>query len=155
MLFRLALTAVLAFSHVPPPAETDPAKPAPQVEFQTIDGTVTVQLEIANTMESRTRGLMYRKTLAPNRGMVFVFPREENHHFWMKNTYLPLDLIFVNAKGAIVGIVENAEPGSLVSRSVEKPSLYVIEVNGGFCRRHRVQRQSQITFRGVPTEIPK
>ena len=93
--------------------------------------TIVFQLEIANTEKSREQGLMDRKTLAPNTGMLFVFDRNVPHTFWMKNTYLSLDMIFLNEHKCIVGLVKSAEPLTETPRSISAPSKYVIEIAGG------------------------
>ena len=68
---------------------------------------------------------MERRELAANHGMLFVFPREAPQQFWMKNTLIPLDMIFIRADGTIAGIVADAEPLTLTGRGVSAPSLYV------------------------------
>lgn len=85
-------------------------------------------LEVADTPETRARGLMFRHDLAPDRGMVFVFPEEDVHTFYMKNTYIPLDMIFVGSDLTVRGVVEDARPLTLDIRSVDRPSRYVVEV---------------------------
>jgi uncharacterized membrane protein (UPF0127 family) len=74
---------------------------------------------------------MYRKELARNAGMVFIFPETAQHSFWMKNTPLPLDMIFLDEEKKVVGIIESAVPYSTKSVGVSAPSKYVIEVNAG------------------------
>ena len=74
---------------------------------------------------------MYRKSMPRDRGMLFRMDRVSNHSFWMKNTLIPLDIIFISPDGEIVGIVENAEPRTLTGRSVGRPSKYILELNGG------------------------
>src|SRR5258708_624377 len=74
---------------------------------------VKVVVEVADTPDTQTRGLMYRKMLDPDHGMVFLFDAEAAHAFWMKNTSIPLDMIFIAHDGRVVGIHANAEPFSL------------------------------------------
>jgi uncharacterized membrane protein (UPF0127 family) len=93
--------------------------------------TVSFQIEIADTPASREQGLQYRETLSASQGMLFVFPDEDVRTFWMKNTPLPLDLIFISADLKIVGIIPNTTPFSLAPLSVSKPSRYVLEIKGG------------------------
>ena len=106
-------------------------------------------MEVADTPEARTRGLMYRKELAANAGMLFVFPREEMLEFWMKNTPLPLDMIFIGADGKVVGIVERAQPFSTTPRGPGVPAQYVLEVNGGFAAEHGVRVGDRVEFSHV------
>lgn len=110
---------------------------------------VNVRVEIANTNEMRQRGLMYRKQLADDAGMLFVFPSAQPQQFWMKNTPLPLDMIFIGADRRIVGIVENTKPFSTEGRGVGKPSKYVLEVNGGFSAKHGLRAGDRVDFHGI------
>jgi uncharacterized membrane protein (UPF0127 family) len=117
----------------------------PEVVIHTQAGTaVRVPVELALTPEARERGLMYRRDLAEGAGMLFVFPDSAVRSFWMKNTPLALDMIFIDDEGHIAGIVENAVPFSLVSRTVGVPSRYVLEVHAGFTRRHGVQAGDRV-----------
>ena len=107
------------------------AERGPLARFVTTRGTVEIALEVADTQETRTRGLMYCDTLADGRGMLFVFERDADHEFWMKNTLIPLDMIFIAADGRIVGIHADATPLSTASIGVSVPSRYVLEMPGG------------------------
>jgi uncharacterized membrane protein (UPF0127 family) len=107
---------------------------APRVVFVTSAGEVTVSVEVADTPAATSRGLMFRRELPRDAGMLFVFDGEEPHQFWMKNTYLPLDMIFVSARLEVVGVVADAEPLNETPVGVGKPSKYVVEVNAGFAR---------------------
>lgn len=93
------------------------------------------QVEVMRNDEQRARGLMFRREMAQDRGMLFDFKREQPVAFWMKNTYLPLDMIFIDSKGVIVNIAENTEPLSERSVPSVKPVLGVLEVNAGVSRR--------------------
>lgn len=74
---------------------------------------------------------MNRKTLSQDSGMLFIFPKEQIQTFWMKDTLIPLDMIFMDKQKKIVGIVYNATPKTEDKRSIDKPSQYVLEVNAG------------------------
>ncbi len=87
--------------------------------------------EIADNSGKRAQGLMFRKSLPENQGMLFVFPYKSNHTFWMMNTFLPLDIIFADENKEIVGIIENTTPKSLQPLTIDKPSKYVLEINSG------------------------
>ena len=112
----------------------------PRVVLISPDGKkkVTVNIELACTDEDRQQGLMYRKKLGEFDGMLFVFPVESEQSFWMKNTYIPLDMIHINKKKEVVGVVENATPHDLSPRKVSAPALYVLEVNAFFARKHGI-----------------
>jgi len=98
-----------------------------------------VVAEVARTPEELERGLMFRERLAPGTGMLFVFSESAEHAFWMKNTLVPLDMIFVDEGGTVVGVVERAEPLSTALRGVGKPSRQVLEVPGGWAAEHGVR----------------
>lgn len=93
---------------------------------------------------------MFREHMDEDAGMLFLFDKMEVQSFWMKNTRLPLDMLFLDESGTIVGIVENAEPLSLTSRSVGLPSRYVLELNGGTSRRLGIEAGQKARFLGVP-----
>jgi uncharacterized membrane protein (UPF0127 family) len=111
--------------------------------------TVEVSLEVAATPAERERGLMYRSSLAEGRGMLFVFDADRNHSFWMKNTLIPLDMLFIARDGTVVGIHANATPLSTADIAVGKPSRYVLEVPGGWAARHGIDEGARVEFRGV------
>ena len=112
---------------------------------------VEVSLEVAATPAERERGLMYRRSLAEGRGMLFVFDADGNQSFWMKNTLIPLDLLFIARDGTVVGIHANATPLSTANIAVGKPSRYVLEVPGGWAARHGISAGARVDFRGVNT----
>jgi uncharacterized protein len=112
---------------------------------------VVFQVEVADTPAKRTMGLQYRKELGADRGMIFLFPSESRQSFWMKNTPISLDMIFINSQRRIVGIVERTAPYSLETRSVEGPSQYVLEINGGLAKRHGIQAGDTVRFEGIQT----
>lgn len=111
--------------------------------------SVTVFVEIADTPDTQTLGLMYHQHLDPDHGMLFVFPDERPHAFWMKNTSIPLDLIFIARDGRIVGIHSNAEPFSLAPIDVGVPSRTVLEVNAGFAAAHGLAVGDAVAYRNV------
>lgn len=141
---------LLACPASPPPS---PARPAarPRVVIDSPSGRHTaVEVDLARTPEEHERGLMFRDRLAPGTGMLFVFAESSDHVFWMKDTLIPLDMIFVDGAGAVVGVVERAEPLSLSPRSIGAPSRYVLEVAGGFAAEHGVRPGDRARFEGLP-----
>ncbi|HOU55034.1 MAG TPA: DUF192 domain-containing protein [Myxococcota bacterium] len=115
--------------------------------FENPDGRrVSFRVEVASTPDQRERGLMFRRELGADRGMVFVFPREEPQTFWMKNTYVPLDMIFVASDGQVVGVVENARPLTLDPRTVEGAARMVLEVPAFGARRAGIGPGSRVRF---------
>lgn len=105
------------------------------VTVVTASGPVTFQTEIAATEPEREAGLMFRKTMASDAAMLFDFGTPRPVAFWMKNTYLPLDMIFIAADGTISAIAKQAAPLSETIISVNDPVLAVLEVNGGTADR--------------------
>ena len=112
-------------------------------------GVHRVEVEVAATPETRTRGLMWRRELPSGQGMLFVFPEEEVQSFWMKNTLIPLDMLFIDSTGLILGIIERAEPHSLSGRSVGLPGRYVLEVAGGWCQSKGIKRGGTAQLQGL------
>ena len=108
--------------------------------------SVRVDVETVKTPELRARGLMHRKKLADRAGMLFLFDREQILSFWMRNTLISLDMVFINNDKKIVGILENVPPLNEKSRRVDVASRFVLEVNAGFCKKHNVNVGSQVTF---------
>jgi uncharacterized membrane protein (UPF0127 family) len=108
--------------------------------FTRPDGAVRarVHVEIADEPHSRQLGLMYRRSMGMDYGMLFIFDSAATQTFWMKNTILPLDMIFVDSGGRVVTIHRNTEPHSLQTYASSGPALYVVEVNAGFARLHGV-----------------
>jgi len=97
---------------------------------------------------------MFRKSMDADAGMLFVSENERPHVFWMKNTLIPLDMIFIGANRRIVGIVQNAEPQSLTGRQVDGPSQYVLEIGGGLSASLGIRAGQFVEFRGVPMTTP-
>jgi uncharacterized membrane protein (UPF0127 family) len=122
----------------PDPERVHTPPPTPTVTFLTATAEVTVHVEVVKEPQELARGLMYRRKLAPYHGMLFAFPRQRKQVFWMKNTYIRLDMIFVNDERVVVGVVADAEPMTLTPRSVSQPARYVVEVAGGFAAEHGI-----------------
>lgn len=123
-----------------------------QVTFPDAPGTPSVVVELAAKDAERARGLMYRTHLAKNEGMLFLPDGPaEVQTFWMKNTCIPLDMLFIDKHGVIVGILENVPPMNLDPRSVNKPSSYVLEVNGGWSATAGVRTGQRVILPKTPT----
>ena len=122
----------------PPDPEGPPNLPIVHAAFPDVSG-VAVEAELAQSEHDSSRGLMYRKSLAEGRGMLFDLRFRDDHKFWMHNTCIPLDLIYIDEDGLIVGIIENAPTLDDESRGVGCPSRWVLEVNAGWSRRHGVK----------------
>ena len=94
------------------------AKGPPRVILQSgPESKITVKVEVVSRNEDRAKGLMFRQKMAAEAGMLFVYQHDADHSFWMKNTFIPLDLIFITADMRVIGIVENTKPMSKVGLS--------------------------------------
>ncbi len=104
------------------------------VTIKTATNDIEVIVEIADDIDEQAIGLMYRTTMKEDRGMLFVFEEEKQRVFWMKNTKLSLDILFVDEFGVIVDIKENFEPCVVdeCEKYYSKPAIYALEVNAGF-----------------------
>ena len=127
-----------------------PASPAPRVVIETAAGArATVTVELARTDAEREHGLMGRRALDEEAGMLFLFEASEVRAFWMKNTLIPLDMLFIDDGGRVAGIVREAEPLTLTPRTPGVPARYVLEVRGGWAARHGVAPGDRVRFEGV------
>lgn len=101
--------------------------------------TFTIRAKISKTPKDIIRGLMYRKNpLAKDNGMLFVMGKGI-HSFWMKNTYIPLDMIFLDDKYNVVGYIKNRKPLDMIPMNIGKESYYVLEMNGGWVDRNDIK----------------
>lgn len=106
-----------------------------------------IDVEIADTDDKRHTGLMYRESMEDNQGMLFIFPSEELQAFYMKNTIIPLDIIFINTKKQIVKIYKNTTPFSEQDLPSLKPIQLVVEVNAGFTDKYNIKEGYNIEWR--------
>ncbi|MBM4363161.1 MAG: DUF192 domain-containing protein, partial [Deltaproteobacteria bacterium] len=130
----------------PPPEGEAPSLPRGWVTFPDTPAAPRVAVEVARTDESRARGLMYRTALADGEGMLFDWPDEELRTFWMHDTCVPLDMMFIATDGTILGIVEQVPVLNDSPRGVPCPSSRVLEVPAGWSRAHGVQPGQRIAF---------
>lgn len=120
-----------------------PASPAQQLaRFPTGELTIEsanarhkFQVELATTPAQLEQGLMFRQSMAPDAGMLFDFQRPVPVSMWMKNTFIPLDMLFIDAQGRIINIAERTVPHSLEPVSAAAPARAVLELNGGTAAR--------------------
>ncbi len=97
-----------------------------------------IEIEFAISDSEMMQGLMYRDSMANNQGMLFIYPYQQEMNFWMKNTHIPLDLIFIDEDGVIVDLAENTKPFSEKNIHSDLLSKYVLEVNAGFCQENYI-----------------
>jgi hypothetical protein len=137
------------------------AKSATAAELQTFErdeltiesrsGSHHLTVEVAVTPQQRAQGLMFREGLPAESGMLFLYPAEEIVTMWMKNTLIPLDMLFIAGDGRIVRIAERAVPGSLATISSEEPARAVLELNGGTAARLQLGRGDRVLHRAFGT----
>jgi len=160
----VAVAALLIVPNLMKSKRTTSADEIVEVPF-TKEGSVTlsdstgkkkiiIDAEFADTEYDRQRGLMFRKSMLETQGMLFVFPEEEMQSFWMRNTYISLDMIFIDANKKIVTIHKNTKTLSDQSYASTKPAKYVLEVVGGFCDRHGVVEGDIVSYL-TPDPSPK
>jgi uncharacterized membrane protein (UPF0127 family) len=108
-----------------------------------------IDIELADTEFDRQLGLMKRKSMEENQGMLFIFPDEDLKSFWMRNTFISLDIIFVNSKKEIVTIHKNTRVLSDQSYPSSAPAIYVVEVVGGFTDKHNIKEGDKISWMDI------
>lgn len=141
-------TPLIAKPPACPPDPEGPQKlPVAHVEFPETPAVGQVEVEIAKTEHDVQRGLMYRMQMPEGHGMFFKLEDRREHTFWMHNTCLPLDIMFIDDDGTIVGISESAEPLTDITRTVGCASSHVLEMNAGWARRHGVKPGHRL---GIP-----
>jgi len=123
-------------------------RPPARVVVLARSGSAAVRVEIARSPQEREHGLMDRTRLDPDAGMLFVFDESAPHGFWMRNTLIPLDLLFLAEDGRVVAVVER-QPLSLEVSDGGVESRYVLEVNGGWARAHGVSPGDRVRFENV------
>jgi uncharacterized protein len=105
-----------------------------------------IDIEIVDKESERNQGLMYRTRMGEFQGMLFLFDKPGPQAFWMRNTYIPLDIIYVNEKKEVVSIQKNAEVMNDKSLPSSKPAQFVVEVNAGFSERYGIMEGTTIQF---------
>ena len=139
---KLAVAMLLAV-----PAVTSAQLPRIQLNA----GIHVIRAELANTPESRMQGLMFRKTLGTSDGMLFVFDEPERQCMWMRNTYVPLSVAFIDAKGAILN-VEDMEPLTENSHCASGPAKFALEMNKGWFASRGLKAGTRIG--GIEMALP-
>ncbi len=121
--------------------------PAHDLQIISANQTILLSVELADDPDERAQGLMMRTEMADTAGMLFDFKRMQIVNMWMKNTLIPLDMIFLDEQGKIVTIARNTKPGSLRRISSAVPVIAVLEVNAGLSRKWQLQRGDQIVHK--------
>jgi hypothetical protein len=111
-------------------------------------GNTEIRAEIADTLIKRTRGLMFRKSLPENEGMLFIFDSEKYEGFWMMNMSFPIDIIWINKEKKVVDVTKDAQPCKFSCQvyTPKEKAMYVLEVNANFTEEHKVKIGSSLEF---------
>ena len=117
-----------------------------KIEVSIYNKNITFNVEVAKTIEERRTGLMYRKKLLNNEGMLFIFPHEKIIQLWMKNTYIPLDVIFISENKVIVDIKKNMEKLSETIVKSKVKSRYALEFNAGLINKLDIKIGDKVLF---------
>jgi uncharacterized ACR, COG1430 len=107
----------------------------------------TIEVEFAKNDEERALGLMYRSSMDEHQGMWFIFPEEAPRSFYMRNTEIPLDIIYLDKDKKVVSIAKNARPYDETSLPSEKPAMYVLEINGGLSDKWGIEKGDRMEVR--------
>jgi uncharacterized membrane protein (UPF0127 family) len=146
---RLVLHVVLLWELTLVARAAEDCRPAPErprenLQIITASGLHSFKVEVARTPEQRAKGLMCRRTMGRDQGMLFTFDGETPIYMWMKNTYLPLDMVFVSPSGAVMAIAENTTPFSRELISSGAPAYAVIELNAGVAGELGIAQGSKV-----------
>jgi len=116
------------------------------IDQQNKESIKTIDIEVKKDDYERAEGMMWRKSMEDTQGMLFIMDAPEPQTFWMRNTYIPLDIMFVDEDRTILNIRKNAPPQTLGPQSSEGNALYVVEVTGGFSDKFGVEAGDKIEF---------
>jgi len=136
----------------PTPAASAAPSPASGPRAEMPSGAV-YRLELALTPEEQTQGLMFRENLPDRTGMIFVFGQEADHHFWMKNTMIPLDMIWMDASGKVIFVSANTPPckaDPCPTYGPDAPARQVLEIAGGMAAKENIAVGSTLRLIDVP-----
>lgn len=137
----IAAATVISLCFAPPTLRAAEMQP---LEIVTATGKHNFSVEVARTREEQDKGLMFRRELPDGQGMLFDFTTEQTVAFWMENTYISLDIIFINGDGRIRRIAENAEPMSKTTIPSDGPVRAVLEVIGGAARKLGIKEGDRV-----------
>ena len=141
-----------AAAATPTPAASAASSPASSPRAEMPSGAV-YRLELALTPEEQTQGLMFRENLPDRTGMIFVFGQEADHHFWMKNTMIPLDMIWMDASGKVIFVSANTPPckaDPCPTYGPDAPARQVLEIAGGMAAKENIAVGSTLRLIDVP-----
>jgi uncharacterized membrane protein (UPF0127 family) len=152
------LAIALTLAACTPQATSEPGQPGPVPELDehfglgeltvvTDDGAShEFRIYVATGFDQQRRGLMFVRELPSDVGMLFIYENEAIRSMWMKNTYIPLDMVFARADGSVTNVVTDTVPQTLDSKDSSEPARFVLELNAGTARRLGIGRRSRIIW---------
>jgi uncharacterized membrane protein (UPF0127 family) len=146
---RIVLMLVLLFAGGRAWAQGPVAFGHGELDIQTGAGRQHFTIELATENEQQIQGLMFRRSLAPDAGMLFLYTDDHDIQMWMKNTLIPLDMIFIRADGSVLSIAERTVPQSLATIGSQGAARAVLEVNGGTAARLGIKPGDHVLFPGL------
>ena len=135
----IVFAALIALLAIAIPASADPL-----LTYPLRVGEHSLRAEVADTPETRRRGLMFRNRLPESAGMIFIFPNEQRISMWMKNTLIPLSVAFIDSNGRITNI-EQMQPGSKQTHSSSRPARFALEMNQGWFKERGIKSGDVVT----------
>jgi uncharacterized membrane protein (UPF0127 family) len=154
--FAAAVAALLLGCAAPAQAQMGPLEELdafPKGELTIADGKRAkhvFKVWLADTPSRQAQGLMFVRSLPSLRGMLFVYPQPMTIGMWMKNTYIPLDMVFIDAQGRVLQVVEQTTPHSLATIESKAPALAVLEIGGGEARRLGIRPGQRVSHPALP-----
>ena len=154
--FMFLLTMASSTACKTPNKENANNNKGPEAIITTQQGRrIPVEIELATTSAQQAKGLMFRAHLEENRGMLFIFEDDQIRTFWMKNTLIPLDMIFIDKEFQVVGVVHEATPRTTSPRMVPYASRFVLEINGGLAKKWGIRRGDRVTLANLPFSLSR
>ncbi|MBM3506926.1 MAG: DUF192 domain-containing protein [Alphaproteobacteria bacterium] len=150
LLFGAFVASAVALAACEPNAQQQTQAQAPaaqrtdQLFIETASGRHPFRIEVAVTPEQKATGLMFRRELAPDAGMLFTYEQPQIIQMWMRNTYIPLDMVFVGADGRVINVAERTVPESLTIVPSAAPAVGVVELVGGTAARLRIRPGNRV-----------
>ena len=142
------LAVLLALSILLSPADAAPLKRCRLAFINSTNQRIPLDAELALTHEEKGRGLMFRSRMDENSGMLFVFDREQMMDFWIKNTYIPLSIAYIDSEGIIREIYDMKPLDISISYPSKYPARYALEVNRGWFSRKGIRKGSRLILNG-------
>lgn len=145
-----ALVASALFGVAPGAALAQPVCAPDRLDLRWSGGSESFAVELADDGAERAEGLMFRDSMAPETGMLFVFESPRRAQFWMKNTLIPLDMVFADSTGTVTRVHSNAIPGDLTPIDGGEDVRYVLEINGGLAEKLGLAPGAELRHPAIP-----